>query len=394
MGGGSVLKIKLFTDSDLDGLGCSIVAKMAFGENAEVVHCTHRNLNQRVDDFLHNEFNHQYALFITDMAVNPELEKRLDEYHRQGASVQLIDHHVTSLHFNAYAWAYVETQYPDGRKTCATSLFYEHFVKEGWLRPTRSLEDFVDLVRQYDTWEWEETNTIMAKQLNDLFFMFGREQFEEDVLKRLRDNSESFELTDFENLLMGVEEKKIERYINTKNKQIVQRQMGEYCIGIVHAEQYLSELGNALNKRNPHLDMVVLVNMGSKKVGFRTIHEHVNVAEFAKIFGGGGHPKASGCELTDEAFKMFVLDVFHIPPLKPDPEKNEINVKDSPGGTFYENHQGEVFCIIKNENHRYRILQDGKMKEEQEFPTFAEAERFVKRKFAAWLQYDRDLNKH
>lgn len=387
------MKVKLFTDSDLDGLGTAIVAKIAFGDDVEVTHCSYRNLNQRVDQFLkHHQNVKDTKLFITDLSVNPTVEKKLEERFKNGGHVQMIDHHVTALHFNEYPWGKVVIEYEDGRKTCATSLLYDFLIEKGQLEKTEALNQFVDLVRQYDTWEWEENNNILAKHLNDLFFMFGREQFEEDLLKRIKENPDKFELTDMENLLMDVEEKKIERYIFAKNKYIVQRFVGEYCIGIVHAEQYLSELGNALNKKNPHLDMIVLVNVGTKKVGFRTIHESVNVAKFAKELGGGGHPKASGCDLTEEAFKMFVTDVFNQEPLRPDPEKNETNVKDSPNGTYYENRKGEISFIKKNGENVYELIHNGE-KVSRQFATFKEAEMFVKRNYQSWLMFDRDLHK-
>lgn len=387
------MKIKLFTDTDLDGLGCAIVAKLAFGDDVEVTHCSYRNLNQRVEHFFQNEDNKNIKLYITDLAVNEQVEKKLNERYHHGGHVQMIDHHVTALHFNQYPWGFVQPEYDNGKKTCATSLLFEHFVENKQLEQTPALVEFVDLVRQYDTWEWDENDNILAKHLNDLFFMFGREQFEEDLLKRLKENPDLFQLTDMENMLMDVEEKKIERYIYAKNKQIVQRFVGKYCIGIVHAEQYLSELGNALNKKNPHLDMIVLVNVGTKKVGFRTIHDEVNVAQFAKELGGGGHPKASGCDLNEETFKLFVTDVFHLEPIKPDPEKNEVNVKDALHGTYYENRNGEISFIKKNNMGKYILVHQGRLQEVQ-FKTFEEAEKYVKRTYQSWLQFDRDMNKY
>ena len=386
------MKIKLFTDTDLDGMGCAVVAKLAFGDAVDVSHCSYRNLNQRIDQFLQKEEHKDTKLYITDLAVNSTIEKKLNERHKNGGHVMVIDHHVTALHFNDYPWGHVLMEYENGKKTCATSLFFDHLVENGNLEKTPALEQFVDLVRQYDTWEWDENDNIVAKHLNDLFFMFGREQFKDDLIKRLKENPEQFQLTDMENMLMDVEEKKIERYIHAKNKQIVQRNVNDYCIGIVHAEQYLSELGNALNKKNPHLDMIVLVNVGTKKVGFRTIHDNVDVAKFAKELGGGGHPKASGCDLTEEAFKLFVTDVFHVEPIRPDPEKNEINVKDAPYGTYYENRKGEISFIKKDKDGMYTVTHEGKLLPER-FSTFEKAEIYVKRNYQSWLRYYRDMNK-
>jgi len=388
------LKVKLFTDSDLDGLGSAIVAKLAFGEDVEVVHCNYRNLNQRVEEFLKKEENHQVHLFITDLAVNSHVEKLLDERFKKGYPVQVIDHHFTATHFNQYPWGFVLAEYESGKKTCATSLFYEYLIDHKHLKSTKALDEFVDLVRQYDTWEWDENNNVLAKHLNDLFFMFGREQFEEDLIRRLQEDKESFKLTDMESTLMDIEDKKIERYIFSKNKQIVQTFVGELCCGIVSAEQYLSELGNSLNKKNPHLDCIVLVNLGSRKVGFRTIHDHINVARFAKQFGGGGHPKASGCDLTEETFKLFVTDAFALQPIKPDPEKNEYNVKDADHGTYYENYNGEISYVKKLNPNMYEVYHQGKLVEGKIFQTFDEAETFIKRNYQSWLQFDRDLKKN
>lgn len=212
---------KLFTDNDLDGLGCGVIAKIAFGEQAKVSYCSYRNLNQRVERFIANSENDREETYITDLAVNVEIEKKL-------------------------AQRMVQT-----------------FVKQ-------------------------------------------------------------------------------------------------YCVGIVHAEQYLSELGNALNNLNPHLDMIALINVGSKKIGFRTIHDEVNVAEFAKTYGGGGHPKASGADLTSTAFATFVLNVFELPPLKSDADRNEFNVKESPYVVSYRNHIDEISYIIRQTDKKFTIVHNGK----------------------------------
>lgn len=383
---GGIYMVKLFTDSDLDGLGCGILAKLAYGEKADVAYCSYRNLNQRVEAFIENHNHQNEQMFITDLAVSETVEQKLAHRFKAGHPVQVIDHHVTALHFNNYKWGYIKVEYDSGKKTCATSLFYDYLVEQKVLKTTPSLDQFVDLVRQYDTWEWDENNNITAKRLNDLFYIMDRELFEEDLIKRITGDPNSFSLTETETLILDIEENKINRYINSKNRQLVQTFVEEYCCGIVHAEQYLSELGNALNKLNPHLDMIVLLNAGNKKIGFRTIHDEVNVAEFAKRFGGGGHPKASGCELSPDTFSMFVGNVFELPTLKPDPQHNELNVKAADYGTIYQNRKKEFYYIRPQEN-VYIVFQNGKIME-QNFESFEQAERFIKRNFAASLCFD------
>jgi oligoribonuclease NrnB/cAMP/cGMP phosphodiesterase (DHH superfamily) len=381
------IMVKLFTDSDLDGLGCGILAKLAYGENVDVSYCSYRNLNQRVEAFIENPAQQDEQMFITDLAVNEAIEQKLAQRFNAGHPIRVIDHHVTALHFNNYEWGNIKVEYDSGKKTCATSLFYDHLVEQKVLKTTPSLDQFVDLVRQYDTWEWDENNNITAKRLNDLFYIMDREAFEEDLIKRISGNQDSFSLTDTETMILNIEENKISRYIQSKNRQMVQTFVEEYCCGIVHAEQYLSELGNALNKLNPHLDMIVLVNAGNKKMGFRTIHDEVNVAEFAKRFGGGGHPKASGCELSPDTFEKFVVNVFDNPLLKPDPLRNELNVKSAEYGTVYQNRRKELYYIQPQENTMFVVIHNGKNMEDN-FESFEQAERFIKRNFTASLCFD------
>jgi uncharacterized protein len=385
--------MKLFTDIDLDGLGCGIIAKIAFGEEANVSYCSYRNLNQWVDKFIDNPDFKNTDTYITDLAVNEAVEKKLEKRFKDGHPIQMIDHHVTALHFNNYKWGLVQPEYEDGKKTCATSLFYDYLKEHQKINGSKGLEEFIDLVRQYDTWEWDKNNNVVAKRLNDLFYILNREQLEIEILKRLKENPNTFSLNETENFLLDIEDRKIERYILSKNKQMVQTFTHDYCVGIVHAEQYLSELGNALNKRNPHLDMIVLLNTGGKKVGFRTIHDHVDVSKFATRFGGGGHPKASGCEMTQEAFEKFVVNVFPLSPIKPDPEKNEMNIKDSTYGTCYENRKGEISYIRPLSNGHYEVIHHRK-KLEQPFDSFESAENYIKRNYSSWLCYDNDNTRH
>src|SRR5690606_34691719 len=147
----------------------------------------------------------------------------------------------------------------------------------------------------YDTWEWvTRYNDNHAKQLNDLLYLIGREKFVERFT-----NNPSINFTDGERLLLETEQRKIEAYIKTKHKQLIEDMLDDYHVGIVYAEQYKSELGNELAKSNPHLDFIIIIDIGSGAIGFRGIHDHVDLGQIAKMFGGGGHPKASGCQIGE-----------------------------------------------------------------------------------------------
>ncbi len=378
--------IKLFTDSDLDGTACALIAELAFENEAEITHCTYRNLDDRVEAFLLQ--NSGDPVFITDLSVNEHVEKRLEERFQKGSHVQMIDHHATAMHFNDYEWGFVDPG--NDKKTCAATLFYQFLLEKEKIERLESLEQFLELVRKYDTWEWEEDNEVDAKRLNDLFSIMGRETFKSEMLRRLTRDPDSFAFNESEEMILDLEERKIERYIHQKNRQLVQMDVDEYCIGLVHAESYHSELGNELNKRNPHLDFITIINDGSRRLGFRTIHDEADVSEFASRYGGGGHPKASGCELNEDTFRIFVAPSFALKPLRKDPERNKLNERNSESGTFYENHEGKIIYLRPSRDDRWEIMCRGEV-EKNEFDQFEDAERYVKRSYHAWLRSDKEV---
>ncbi|MGO0689773.1 oligoribonuclease [Bacillus paralicheniformis] len=378
----------LYSHNDLDGVGCGILAKVAFGERVEVRYNSVTGLDMQVGRFLERtigkEKQHE-GLFITDLSVHQENEERLDHYAEAGGKVKLIDHHKTALHLNERSWGMVKVQYEDGRLASATSLFYEYLIDNGYIQETKAMDQFVELVRLYDTWEWEQTDALEAKRLNDLFFMVSIDEFEEKMVRRLKE-SDAFSFDEFEEKILDMEEEKIERYIRRKRREIVQTFINAHCVGIVHAESYHSEVGNELGKTYPHLDYIAILNMGGKKVSLRTIHDETDVSEIAGTFGGGGHAKAAGCPLTDEAFKLYVTEPFPLEPLRADAFKNVYNVKDSDNGSLYINRDEDQFFLFPGE-HGWNIQLNG-VTQHETFTSFEEAERFIKRNYAAWLARD------
>jgi len=374
----------LYTHNDLDGAGCGIVARCAFGVKADIRYNSIGGLNLQVERFL-EKGKKKHQLFITDLAVNEANEQGLDAFAKAGGKVKLIDHHKTSLHFNRYAWGMVQVEYENGKLASATSLFYEYLLQNGLLKPTPTLDAFVELVRQYDTWEWERNNQQQAKRLNDLFHLMSIEEFEEKMVARLQ-HAETFAFDDFEEKLLDIEEEKIERYVRRKKRELIPTVIHDLYAGIVHAESYHSELGNELGKEYPHLDYIAILNMGSKRISFRTIHDHVDVSDIAGRYGGGGHAKAAGASMTEEAYRQYVAEVFPMEPIRADAFRNAFNTKKSPYGSLYENRKDQSLFIF-SVGGGWAVDVDGE-EEGGRFAAFEEAERYVKRQYAAWLARD------
>ncbi|MEY9972505.1 oligoribonuclease NrnB/cAMP/cGMP phosphodiesterase (DHH superfamily) [Lysinibacillus sp. RC46] len=376
---------KLLSHNDLDGVGCGILAKLAFQDQVKVKYNSISTLDREIEFFLDNNEQDTF-LFITDLSPNEENERRLNDYYIATGNVQLLDHHKTAFHLNDYEWGKVLIEDEKGYLTSATSLFYQYLVTHGYLEQKNSITEFVELVRQYDTWEWEKNDNQQARRLNALFFLVSIEEFEEKMLERLK-TSKHFDFDEFEKKILKMEEEKIERYIRRKKRELVQTSIGEYFTGVVYAESYHSELGNELGKENVHLDFIAILNMGGKRISFRTIHDHIDVSAIAAEFGGGGHQKAAGCSLTDEAYEQYVAQIFHIAPIPEDAKRNRYNLRFSSFGTMYKNLKGEFFLLYSISDFDW-IIEKNKIPLDQIFTSFYEAEWFLKRNYQAWLVKD------
>lgn len=301
--------IKLITHNDLDGIGCEVVFKLLYGDKVDVFSVGNNEVNNIVEQSLEElRFGIYEQLFITDLSINEELAEIIN---KEGLKVQLLDHHPSATHLNKYSFANVTTHMLDGLKDSGTHLSFiyllDKLLNKGLYN--ESLEDFVELVRQYDTWEWKEIfRNEEAKQLSDLLYILGREKFVNDMVHRIKDNEELFSETD--KLILEIKQKEIDNYINIKEKELIIKDFKLYKIGIVIADSYTSELGNILCERHEELDFVAIIK--KETVSLRTVKDNVNLTDIAKQFGGGGHPKASGFPLNNVKLNNFINDIFDI----------------------------------------------------------------------------------
>ncbi|WP_062052548.1 DHH family phosphoesterase [Bacillus sp. JCM 19034] len=374
----------LFSHNDLDGVGCGILARLAYTKEVKVEFVSVHRLDQKVEQYLESANENDY-LFITDLSINHDNEERILHFLEKGGDVRLIDHHKTALHLSEHAWATIQvTEEGEDRLTCATSLFYKYLVDNNHLKRTEALDEFVELVRQWDTWEWDLNNNLQAKRLNDLFFLLSIDEFIERMIPRL-ESEDGFNFEPFEDKILDMEEEKINRYIKRKRRELVQTTLHKHYVGIVHAEAYHSELGNRLGKDCPHLDYIAIINVGQKKMSFRTIHDHTDVSIIAEQYEGGGHAKAAGASLTPEAFEQFVKEPFTLEPLHLDASLNKHNIKESGNGTLYRATNGTLFFLYPN-NEKWIIERNNK--HYKTFATFSECEHYIKRQYQAWLVRD------
>lgn len=302
------MKIKLYTHNDLDGVGCAVLAKLAFQEEVIINYCNYDEIDDKIMEQLLYRGNKD-VIFITDISVSEEVAGEIERISPK--STKLIDHHGTAAWLNKYSWArVVEKEYNEVEKrdqiTSGTSLFYEFLQEMGVLQPTDALDDFTETVRRYDSWEWKNVyNDSHPQQLNSLLYLLGRWKF----VQRFTKNPDTT-FTKSEQLLLEIEERQTQQYINNKRKELIETSLNvegaSYNIGVVFAEQKISDLGNILSEENQHLDFIMIPNLGRNSVSFRGCKDEINLGEIAKHFGGGGHPKAAGAKLEDRKLKKII----------------------------------------------------------------------------------------
>lgn len=328
-------KVKVFTHTDLDGIGSAILLKIAAHDSdfdLDYYYLDYDKVNDHISEFIKSGHHKNYdAIFITDISVNDEVAEMLNAIHEKQdqADVFLLDHHKTALDLNKYPWAKVQVEYPESyfndgfkHKTSGTSLVMDYikstqsifftdeniFHVEGYDRDNLldKMDEFAEIVRRYDTWEWYTFyQDDFPKLWNDLFYLQSRSEFADNMIDRIEYNQDIL-FTDVEQAILHQNQRSIDQYFDKKMNQVQYTEMQGFNCAYVFSEMYGSEIGNRMAIALPEADFIMLIDVGSMKVSLRGVKENVDLSQVAKYYGGGGHPRASGFTLE----KSFLIDLL------------------------------------------------------------------------------------
>lgn len=302
--------IRLFTHTDLDGIGCAILAKLGFGNNIEISYCDYNDINEKVTACIQE--NNEDTIYITDISVSKELALEIEKSELR-SKFCLLDHHPTALELNQFDWCHVKIDDEStGLKTCGTELFYKYLVDKGYLKEKAGYKRFVGIIRDYDTWRWAELGDKgqISKQVNDLFQIYGREEF----VQRFSYSVSLGIFPDFDEIdkeLLWIRQKEIDAYVEEKSLQMtIHKICGQTC-GIVFADRFVSELGNRLCILHPEIDFVAMIDISDGCISYRTVRDDLDLGnDIAKPFGGGGHAKAAGSQFPSFMQENFIKMLF------------------------------------------------------------------------------------
>jgi len=298
------LRYKLFTHlSDMDGIMCGLLAEIAFDKQVDIEYVTYKNVNDIVRQFLNTNKCWYDKIFITDISINEELCNLIDDSNYKNLFVLLDHHDVKHIIGNKYPWAKEELINSVGVKQAGCSLFYKYLQENKYLWYTKQLGELVELVRSYDTWDWTFTKNQKAKDLCDIFFTIGKDDF----IKVYKDIICLNEFTIPDNHLELLKYKRLEvdRYIKIKmgGVKIIKDIWGNTA-AIVIADNCISELGLEINKKYK-VDYVAI--FAGYTCNLRSVGDF-DVSEIAKKYGGGGRTNTAAfhIDITENVFGLIL----------------------------------------------------------------------------------------
>lgn len=325
------------THNDADAVGCALALSMmnrsieykydthfcCIGNQDSVVKCIINTLKEE------DEIRYIHKFVISDISLSEETCKLLSEFCFEN-EIELIafDHHKTNNLDEIYSWWKVIkspiTINGEEREISAAKLLFEYMYKT--VNNCRShllspLEYIVNLISDYDTWEWRRhpatyeedidsdiagivCKAIRPKKMYNMLYDYLNEEYSSE------NNSKLFPKLFYE--LYEINKDNTEKYIKYLPEKTKIWKQDNLVYAMIFCENEYTNAGAESLYTKEFIDVVVVLYPANKRLGFRTNRDDLDLGKMAKEkFGGGGHLKASGCQLEDNQFvelsKLFYL---------------------------------------------------------------------------------------
>jgi len=267
-----VIRTRLLTHTDLDGVGCAAVFAGSRPGQGPIELVENGAIDGRVRETLAALVGPAagHEVIVADHGVDAVTADAADAFVEAGGRFRLLDHHRSSLHLDGRTWATID------QDRSATGLLFDHLG-----RPP-AFAELVRLVEDHDLWRHLDPRSA---RLATLFGLLGPERF----LARFRDDP-GVELREGERLLVDNEDARREDYLRRKVEQARVAEIGGRRWAVCYAEQYQSDLAERLMSELG-VAATAIVNPGRRTVSMRG--RSVDVSGIAQRHGGGGHARAA-----------------------------------------------------------------------------------------------------
>lgn len=306
------MKVLLFTHkSDIDGMGNAVLAKLAF-EDVDYVLCETFNLQNEILKYYSDGSIYNYdAIFVTDLWLEEPMLTRVANDRQLKNKFFVFDHHKSALEGNFNKYPFATIRISDEKGLCSgTSLFYKYLISNNLIASNnKAIQDFSELTRKYDTWEWKtKYNDEMAHELSLLFDSVGSDGYIELMYQKLsNDRINEFSFNELERMLIKNKINQVQEKISNYAKKVYYEKIFGLKAGIVFIDyEYRNDLAEYFRQNNFDMDFVMLIALDYGTISYRNIKDDVNVRLIAEAMGGKGHDKAAGSPISEEQKKELI----------------------------------------------------------------------------------------
>ena len=304
------MKILIFTHkSDIDGMGGAVLANLAFSK-VDYVLCETFNLQEEIKKYYETGKIYDYDMvYVTDLWLEEPTLSMIANDAKLKDKFKLFDHHESAVSegFNKYDFTTIRIK-DDKGKCSGTSLFYEYLVKEGFIENSNAIDEYVELTRRYDTWEWKNIyDDEKAHELTLLFDAVGCNGFIKLMINKLNNLSDKFEFDELERMLINNKKDQVKAKLESYLEKIEIKDVLGNKAGIVFIDyEYRNDLAEYLRKINYDIDLVIEIAMDYGTISYRRIKENFKVREIAEYFGGKGHDYAASSPISSSAKEEII----------------------------------------------------------------------------------------
>ena len=297
------MKVLLFTHkNDIDGMGNAILGQLAFKDFTYEL-CATFDLTKTVLKYFEDGSIYTYdKIFITDLCPEDPILTMLGDERLEG-KVQVLDHHKTYDEPKYKEKPFIKVQLQDEKGLCCgTSLFYKYLQDNNLLESNPEIDEFVELTRQHDTWEWRNIyNNEKSRELAVLFDSLGYDGYITLTTEKLRQQNPSFEFTPLEQTLIKNRKKQIEEKCKLYENEIYYKEILGMKAGILFIDyEYRNEIAEYFRQNNFDMDFTMMISLDRGVVCYRSVKPGKAVRPVAELFGGKGHDKAATNPITKE----------------------------------------------------------------------------------------------
>lgn len=220
----------------------------------------------------------------------------------------VFDHHKSALegHFNKYPFTTIQICDENGL-CCGTSLFYKYLVSHGFIDANnKSIYDFSELTRKYDTWKWKtKYMDEIPHELTLLFDSIGCDGYIKLMYQKLlQENMNGFSFNEMEKMLIKSKRNQVQEKLSHYAKNIYYENICGLKAGIVFIDyEYRNDLAKYCRQNNFNMDFIMLIALDYGTISYRSIKDNVKVRRIAEAMGGKGYDKAASSPIGEEQKK-------------------------------------------------------------------------------------------